>query len=464
MSLRRPSRLLAAALFASAAAVAWKGSGPGSTALEGCSEKTVGKPIVDAGDSITLAFMGSLTGSEGAVGQPLKNAIKVAEWQINAAGGLLGKRIVFRIEDDATDKEKASRLADDLIAARIPAVIGPTASPQAALVTPKLRAAKIIDISSTVTLTSLTTDEPPMQRFFFRTVPPADVQGRVTANFAFRGPTPGDGGAPTPCRNMALAKADDAYGNSYGDGVAGKFVGLGGTIVGTVKFPTDPKATYEPEILQIIAMTPRVECISLVAFGPAGAQFMRDYKKVIATDTSRDWSKFFVVGSNALYTTTFVNNARTNPSDPASPSATEGIYGVLIDPTPDTANYNAFKRMYLAQFPLAAGQTAVPRNTANTFDAAILLALAIEAAGGVDDPVKVRDKLFEVSKEGEAFGPDRLPEAIEAIARGQNVDYNGASGNVDFDEFGNVTEDFIIWRVIKGQLTPIEKVKAADTF
>jgi neutral amino acid transport system substrate-binding protein len=451
--------------LAIAALLAWACVLPGasSTTLTACSEKKVGQPITDAGDTITLAFMGSLTGSEGAVGQPLKNAVKVAEWQINAAGGLLGKRISFRIEDDATDKDKASRLADELIAAGIPALIGPTASPQAALVTPKMRDAKIIDISSTVTLTSLTTDEPPMQRFFFRTVPPADVQGRVTANFAFRGPAvSGDAGGGQACRNMAIAQADDAYGNSYSEGVASKFKNLGGNVVGRVKFPTDPKATYEPEVQQIIGMSPPVECVVLVCFGPAGAEFMKSYKKLTAADPTR-WNRVTVIGANALYTTTFVNNARTNPSDPRSPSATEGIYGVLIDPAPETKEYNDFKRMYLAQFPLAQGQTAIPRNTANTFDAAILLALAIEAAGGIEDRIKIRDKLFEVSRDGRAFGPGELPEAIEALSRGVDIDYNGASGNVDFDEFGNVSEDFIIWRVTNGQLTTVERVKAIDT-
>lgn len=431
--------------------------------LTACQETKTLPPIADAGDTITMAFLASLTGSEGAVGQPLKNAVKVAEWQINAAGGLLGKRVFFRVEDDATDPNKSGQLADVLIQANVPALIGPTASPQAAVATPKFFQSKTIQISSTVTLTSLRTDQPANDRYFFRTLPAADVQGRVLANLAFQGPPIGEAGAPVPCRNMAMALSDDNYGNPFSGGIEQKFVELGGTVVGKVKYPADVKADYNAEVAQIIAFRPMAECISLVSFGPAGAGFIKDFKKAIATDTSRDWSKVPIIGANALYTSTFINNARTDPANPASPSATEGMYGVLVDPAPDTAQYNAFKRIYLEQFPLPAGTTAIPRNTANTYDAAILLALAIEAAGGMEDRIKIRDKLFEVSRGGTAYGPAELAEAIEAIHRGVDIDYNGASGNVDFDQYGEVSEDFIIWKIVNGNFTTIQKVKATST-
>jgi ABC-type branched-subunit amino acid transport system substrate-binding protein len=464
-------------------------------AVTSCQETKTLPPITDAGDVITLAFLGSLTGSEGAVGQPLKNAVKVAEWQINAAGGLLGKRVFFRVEDDASDPNKAGQLADTLIAAGIPAVIGPTASPEAEVATPKFFASHTVQISSTVTLVHLRDDQGDRsRRFFFRTLPAADVQGRLIANLAFAGPPPGDAGVNLPCRKMAIVYADDAYGTPFSRGIKEKFEQLGGSVPIEVKVPSDVKADYTAEAKTVAALfnyasdagvpvqdagpcgeagcpeagpppspaAPEL-CISIVTFGPTGAGFIKAFRNETKGDLAHDWSKVPIYGANALYTATFINNARNDPSNPASPTATEGMYGVLVDPAPETPEYAAFKRMYLEQFPLPAGQTAIPRNTANTYDAAILLALAIEAAGGVNDRDKIRDKLFDISKGGEAFGPSQLAEAIDAIHRGVDVDYKGASGFVDFDDFGEVSEDFIIWKIVNGAFTTVKKIKAAET-
>ena len=192
--------------------------------LTACQETKTLPPIADAGDTITMAFLASLTGSEGAVGQPLKNAVKVAEWQINAAGGLLGKRVFFRVEDDATDPNKSGQLADVLIQANVPALIGPTASPQAAVATPKFFQSKTIQISSTVTLTSLRTDQPANDRYFFRTLPAADVQGRVLANLAAVLAAAGSDFSKVVKCNVYLKNMDDfaAMNAVYGESFTGE--------------------------------------------------------------------------------------------------------------------------------------------------------------------------------------------------------------------------------------------------
>ena len=46
----------------------------------------------------------ALSGDLGASGVPIQNAVRVAEQQINANGGVLGRRVVFKVVDDATDK------------------------------------------------------------------------------------------------------------------------------------------------------------------------------------------------------------------------------------------------------------------------------------------------------------------------------------------------------------------------
>ncbi len=50
-------------------------------------------------------------------------------------------------------------------------------------------------------------------------------------------------------------------------------------------------------------------------------------------------------------------------------------------------------------------------------------------------------------------GPDGFKTAIATLAAGGDVDYDGASGPVDFDAFGNVQSDYEFYSVQKGQFT-----------
>lgn len=419
-------------------------------------------PVVDdAGSPIVIGVLQSLTGSEAAVGQPQKNAVAAAEWQLNAAGGVLGRRVHFQLVDDGTTSaDQYGTIADQLIAAQVPAVIGPTASPEATVLVPRLVGAHVITISSTVTLPSLTTGEPERNRFFFRTLPPNDIQGRISANIMFEKGLPvANNGAPIQCKSLAIVQADDAYGTPYADAVQKRFEELGGTVKVRVKFPTNEIGDYSPQVRQVIDA--KSDCVALMCYGPPGAAFMREFRKETDTDTTRDWSRVAIMTSNALYTSLFIQNGRSNKSDPNAKTAVENVYGLLVDPAPDTLRYSAFARLYRAQTQLPPDQS-IPRNTANTYDAAVLIALAMQQAGTATDTVKIRDALFDVSRGGTVFGPDQLPEALDAIRRGIDIDYDGSSGHVDFQPNGNVDEDFIVWQVRNGSFVTVSHIKAED--
>jgi branched-chain amino acid transport system substrate-binding protein len=52
------------------------------------------------GDEILIGEYGSLTGTTATFGQSTNNAIQMAYAEINAAGGLLGKKVRVAVEDD----------------------------------------------------------------------------------------------------------------------------------------------------------------------------------------------------------------------------------------------------------------------------------------------------------------------------------------------------------------------------
>lgn len=413
-----------------------------------CSTPAPEVVLYDAGAPLIIGVAQSLTGTEAVIGQPLRNAAQVAEWQINAAGGILGRRVQFQFEDDRTDQQVSIGLANTFVKNGAVAVVGPTASRQAVAMAAPLYDAKTILISSTALTTTLTTSQPERDRYFFRTVPPTDVHGRVLADIAAKGIPQ----QVTACKRIVIAAASDETGLSYKENFTRelqKFPNV--TVAKDVSFPGELKGDYKTEIAALMQVTPVPDCLMLFAFAKVGSQFMLDYRQT----SLPSWNKVQILGSNTLYSPSFISDARAIPSDPTSVSSAEGVIGILVDPAPETPQFAEFKKMYLGLFPK---ETTLARNTANTYDAAMLLLLAIVEAGGVDNRTRLRDALYDVSRDGVAYGPAEIPEAIVALRNGVNIDYKGASGPVDFDLFGNVRSDFIVWKVQEGELQVIEHV------
>jgi branched-chain amino acid transport system substrate-binding protein len=80
----------------------------------------------------------------------------------------------------------------------------------------------------------------------------------------------------------------------------------------------------------------------------------------------------------------------------------------------------------------------------------ILLALAAEAAKSAD-PKATAARVRDVS------GPPgemvfSFAEGVAALKAGKNIDFDGASSALDFDEGGDVRPTFGVYRVEKGQL------------
>src|ERR1700689_1582825 len=72
----------------------------------------------------TVAVAGPMTGGESAFGRQLKNGAEQAVADINAAGGLLGKKLALDIEDDACAPKQARSVAEKIASAKIPFVAG----------------------------------------------------------------------------------------------------------------------------------------------------------------------------------------------------------------------------------------------------------------------------------------------------------------------------------------------------
>jgi ABC-type branched-subunit amino acid transport system substrate-binding protein len=93
---------------------------------------------------------------------------------------------------------------------------------------------------------------------------------------------------------------------------------------------------------------------------------------------------------------------------------------------------------------------------ANAYDAASVIGLAAFAAktkGLEPSSENIRDHLREVANPPGAFiGPGEFEKAFELLKIGKPINYEGASGSVDFDVNGDVTAPIEIWRFHDGKI------------
>jgi neutral amino acid transport system substrate-binding protein len=94
---------------------------------------------------------------------------------------------------------------------------------------------------------------------------------------------------------------------------------------------------------------------------------------------------------------------------------------------------------------------------AHSYDAAALIALAAEAAKNGSGPA-IKSKIREVANApGEEVSD--VCAALELVRAGTDINYQGASGNVDLDEYGDVKGSYDVWSVTpEGKIEVIDKV------
>jgi branched-chain amino acid transport system substrate-binding protein len=73
---------------------------------------------------LTVAVAGPMTGGESAFGRQMKNGAEMAVADLNAGGGVLGKKLALNIQDDACDPKQARSVAEKIGSAKIPFVAG----------------------------------------------------------------------------------------------------------------------------------------------------------------------------------------------------------------------------------------------------------------------------------------------------------------------------------------------------
>ena len=144
-----------------------------------------GKPASEAagGETIAIGEFASLTGKEAAFGQSSHKGTALAMEELNATGGLLGKKISFIFEDNRTTPGESATIVKKLITRdHVIAVLGEVASGRSLEAAPICQANKIPMISPSSTNPKVTETGD----YIFRVCFTDPFQGKLLAEFAKR--------------------------------------------------------------------------------------------------------------------------------------------------------------------------------------------------------------------------------------------------------------------------------------
>ncbi len=358
-----------------------------------------------AADDVKLGILFDVTGPIANFIPPMLDAATLAVDEVNNNGGILGGKLVSVVGDTTGATQGAVDAATKLVnvenvAAIVGALMSGTTIAAANAVIVPSGVAQISPTATSPDLTALADND-----WVFRVVPSDAFQGVLLAKLTLS----------KGIKKVALTYANNDYAAPLAQGFAAAFKAGGGEIAGEIKHE-EKQQSYASELATLAQGG--AEYLVVIAYaGDSGGLIVKEalesglFAKFIGTDGLRDNKLIELIGADNLKDSFF-----TSPSAPESDAA------------------KAFDALYSAAFQTTKDKIFIGQ----VYDATMLAALAIEKAGSTDR-AKIRDALREVaSAPGEKVGPGEWAKAKALIAAGQDIDYTGATGDMDFDANGDI--------------------------
>ncbi|EOT44974.1 ABC transporter substrate-binding protein [Enterococcus columbae] len=163
----------------------------GLVLLSACSAAPGGKGAAagggnkQEGDTIKIGVNLELSGGVAAYGNAEKNGVELAVEQINADGGILGKKVKLVVKDNKSDNNEAATVAANLVTNdKVVAVVGPATSGAMKTVIPNMTKAKVPVITPSATDDTVTLQGKKVQDYVFRSCFQDSFQGIILAKYA----------------------------------------------------------------------------------------------------------------------------------------------------------------------------------------------------------------------------------------------------------------------------------------
>ncbi len=361
------------------------------------------------GAPLRLGVLTPLTGAGSADGPRMLAGMQAVAKEVNAAGGLLGRQIEFIIEDDQTNPDAAVKAARKLIDVdRVPVIMGTWASAVTTAVAPLCWESKtfLTTVSGADTITKL-----PHQGYLIRTQPNNFLQATNHAKFIL-----GLG-----MKRVFALSIQAPFTVPTHDRLAEVLKAGGAELVGFAIYDKD-KTSYRSEVDQALKTKP--DMIYLNGYSPDETVVLKDLYK--AGYEGAKFAQSYAITQKVL---------ESLPQE-----VTEGTY--IVQPSADTdspAFAAAAKRL--------GGEPDSYQCQATDWISLVSLTIAKakEATG-----TALRDNVRKISQ-GDGTKVYTAVEGLALLAKGQDINYEGASGPCDFNEIGDILDcKFRFQQVVKG--------------
>ncbi len=361
---------------------------------------------------------------------------KLASEEINQKGGLtlLGEdypiEIIFK--NSAGSPSEGIKVVDELIEMGVQIIVGPTFSSVAVEMAEKCIENNVLLMSYAATTSELTFLQD--NNLIWRTCPSDFTFGSVSAKHAFDS---------LESRKAAILYRNDRFGAGLSDIIGGMFMEYGGSITNRVSFPGDEidisSYSFETEMAALLNEEPDV--IYIVAFSSEVAALVNS-----------------IYNSN-LYQN-FINKPHIFLNDGALPNELikngipeilESVVGITST-NENNPNHTIYKNNYIQRYGFNPSTF-----SEHAYDAVYLIAYAMQMADS-DNPIVFNNYLNAVSGSGYIRNQDLIVDPViinvdefdvakNIILKGELINYEGASGPISFDEYGDPTPKIVIWGI-----------------
>ncbi|MFT3670474.1 ABC transporter substrate-binding protein, partial [Aestuariivirga sp.] len=289
---------------------------------------------------------------------------------------------------------------------------------------------QISPASSSPTLTALGR-EGKTNGVFFRTITSDALQGTAAAKYAI------DQGL----KKIAIIHVNNDFGVNMQKEFEAAYTKLGGTITSVTPY-NEKQSSYATEASA--AMKDGPEALYLISYPVDGATIARAWisgggpAKFLLNDGMN--SDDFIKAVGAQY----LNDAYGTSSGTAETESTKYFY----------ANYEAFSGGIKPDAPAAD----------RSYDAGAIAALAI-AKAGKPDPAAIKAAIPQVvAADGTPIhaGKEEFAKALGLIKEGKPIRYEGVIGPISFDQYGDITGPFRLWRIQDGAVKTVGEMSAEE--
>ena len=350
---------------------------------------------------------------------PMAVAVDLAEKHINDQGGMFasGEKFVIVRADSMCDPVAGVDAVTKLVnVSGVVGIVGPVCSGAT------IAQAESVSIPAGVVTLSVSASAPAISTMEDGT----DLVFRTAASDAYQGVALAELALSKGIKDISVSYAYDDYNAGLAEVFAAHYASKGGKIHANEAHEPN-KASYRSEVATLGANTDNLALFAY--YGSGGITLMRNAMETGAFST--------FLGADGMLAQEVIDQlGAENLGDATFTTSTS-------DETTD--GYAAWKALAVA-----ADLNPLGPFIPNSYDAAFMMALAIEKAGSADRS-KIAGALRAIGNApGEVILPGEWSKAKKILAAGGDVHYNGGSGPQDFDANGDVAGSFSASVVVDG--------------